>query len=579
MLTLIALTLGLCEDWCSNSCVDLNGDAHVECSDCAAPNRCRPGAPGFAPGSKRVGQSQVAVPLTDHCEAGSCGEEGDLGVRTSEHGQWTQTPTDFAPETVGQETHEHAKEATDIRSWKARSMCSAAKAQSKRLGSIVREMSATAGSEHDAWKALFDSRTLQPYHRRFPEQNEATRVVEMRVPPWLRHKIRQEAMRSKAIEGQVVDLLRPPGSYHLWTLQFENAALFHSSCIDFMDLNRDIVKSHFPTVADGGCHCNLFTPTAEHPPYGLHHASSLGFQDAFLSSQGVFAPDEHRSFHTAITSTVNSTFPFVVFDDHEPEAFSVDYATQTLLKEAELTSIDRNMIIFANLASPQTNRGRAGYPIAQSSAEVRVLMDFLNAMLWKHQACRHADGRQSARPDGGTTGGRGTAWDLKPGQALFFNNWRAHGDHEASSEGDDGALEDRVTIDLRCFSQMRLPPSARDAYEFVERELDPGLLAESVDTMECLLRLLNYSSHEAFLETVYGAAPWVSTVPANYVVGSILLNFINGGDRAFLHRNNIEGARRHFRRVEAVFAAGLDFDGFKACAQRVRPWHRVSQST
>ena len=42
-------------------------------------------------------------------------------------------------------------------------------------------------------------------------------------------------------------------------------------------------------------------------------------------------------------------------------------------------------------------------------------MDYVTALHWRQRACREAPAW-------------GTWWRLAPGEALFFNNWRAHSD-------------------------------------------------------------------------------------------------------------------------------------------------------
>merc|ERR1712190_313677 len=84
-----------------------------------------------------------------------------------------------------------------------------------------------------------------------------------------------------------------------------------------------------------------------------------------------------------------------------------------------------------------------------SATHLRVLMDYLHAVYYETKACGNA-----------TADSMGTYWDLEPGQALHFNNWRTHGDSGLGS-----SEHERVTMDLRCFSEMKVPFSFRDSYE------------------------------------------------------------------------------------------------------------------
>ena len=56
-----------CEDWCSESCSELNGDVTFECGACdAASNaRCYPGAPGYGPPGQQREQGIQRTPPPD----------------------------------------------------------------------------------------------------------------------------------------------------------------------------------------------------------------------------------------------------------------------------------------------------------------------------------------------------------------------------------------------------------------------------------------------------------------------------------------------------------------------------------
>merc|ERR1712087_1351 len=92
----------------------------------------------------------------------------------------------------------------------------------------------------------------------------------------------------------------------------------------------------------------------------------------------------------------------------------------------------------------------------------------------------------------------GSYWDLSPGEALYFNNWRVHG-----GSGVGSAEHDRITIDLRCFSEMDVPFPFRDSYDF-SRRVSPDMVNSHEKAAQCLLRLFNYSSPDDFLDTMFG---------------------------------------------------------------------------
>ncbi|KAL1520158.1 hypothetical protein AB1Y20_023628 [Prymnesium parvum] len=60
-----ASAAGLCEPWCSNSCMELNGDTQLECSACLEPHLCRPGQPGYG---RAAGSAPLADSSASQCE-------------------------------------------------------------------------------------------------------------------------------------------------------------------------------------------------------------------------------------------------------------------------------------------------------------------------------------------------------------------------------------------------------------------------------------------------------------------------------------------------------------------------------
>eukprot|EP00820_Chromera_velia_P019295 Cvel_7093.t1-p1 / transcript=Cvel_7093.t1 / gene=Cvel_7093 / organism=Chromera_velia_CCMP2878 / gene_product=hypothetical protein / transcript_product=hypothetical protein / location=Cvel_scaffold363:47250-47882(-) / protein_length=211 / sequence_SO=supercontig / SO=protein_coding / is_pseudo=false len=183
-------------------------------------------------------------------------------------------------------------------------------------------------------------------------------------------------------------------------------------------------------------------------------------------------------------------------------------------------------------------------------------MDFVVAAYWATEACGDP---KYAR------GGQGTIWETKPGQALILNNWRAHGDNpEVPPEvkEKDGL---RVSIDLRCFSKMKLPRGAK-----TEADVTNALLAfnelEWDRDARCLLKLLGYVDETEFFDTVFGPGKWNKKLTVRYTIGSLWLNFINGGKNSLMHSWQVEGMRRHFKRMEELAnGPGLDFEAFRTC--------------
>ena len=65
--------VGLCEEYCSSPCTELNGDVNIECAGCTEEFACRPGVAGFGPAG-RIGRSSGTTDATpsavqtDHSE-------------------------------------------------------------------------------------------------------------------------------------------------------------------------------------------------------------------------------------------------------------------------------------------------------------------------------------------------------------------------------------------------------------------------------------------------------------------------------------------------------------------------------
>ena len=145
-------------------------------------------------------------------------------------------------------------------------------------------------------------------------------------------------------------------------------------------------------------------------------------------------------------------------------------------------------------------------------------------------------------------------------------------------------------MDLRCFSGLdRIDGSGRfvrspvqagaSLWEQGARYTQTGFVGgaetdhaeervvQNVEERRCLLALLNYSSEREFMETIFGDSP--PDVPAAFVVGAISINFVNADRLSLMHEDNLEGMRRHYRRVRHALAAGLNLDAFSACIQRM----------
>lgn len=449
----------------------------------------------------------------------------------------------------------------------ARSLCDAADDQVSRLEVLFREIAEGRYQANAQIRGLGINMTqvgihvagllstpgeVRPYHVRPREQHIPTRVVEMVMPPWLQKQAFEEALLKMEVEKRLSKHSSKFG-YNPMSLSFENSQFIVPACVDFMHLNRRTVKKLFPEVHT--CYCNVFTvpPGQLGSSYGLHHASTPGAEYAPFGKLGWFSPAFHMSFHTALTPTSTDSAPFTVFDGHPPETFNVDYVISELQRawSSPSHSMSAEQWRLAQLAF-MLQRFDLPLPritLAAKLHERRVAMDYLTSLYWRERSCANA-----------TYAGRGTHWRLKPGQALLFNNWRAHSD-----SGFGTAEKIRVSLDLRCLSEYTVPRPFDSTTDFFSATRIPWVLDEE-GTKACLLALLNYSSPLEFLETV-GLAEALrdSAMPLTIATGSVMLGELNGGQASLMHESNMPGMRRHYQRVRDVVAAGGNLDAFRAC--------------
>jgi len=319
--------------------------------------------------------------------------------------------------------------------------------------------------------------------------------------------------------------------------EFDMAQLFVPSCIDFMDLNRDVVQKHFPEMQT--CQCNAFVVGKGTKAYGFHHGSTSGYEVGELFNHGLLAPEHHMSFHTAVTASNLTSNPFTIFDAASPEVFNNHFLIHHFRSLSESLPTEVMDLVKAALVM---------YEEKASMTHLRVYQDYLHAMYYLSTAC----GRDAPEM-------RGSYWDLQPGQALYFNNWRVHGDSELGS-----AEQDRVTMDLRCYSDMQVPYPFADSYEWTRR-LSPHQVNTYEKAAECLLRLFNYSTSSDFLRTVYGR-----DMPngVSYYSGLGNLGLLDAGEFSLMHEDQLAGMRRHSARVrDAYKMENLNFAAFASCYQ------------
>lgn len=264
------------------------------------------------------------------------------------------------------------------------------------------------------------------------------------------------------------------GNYFPLSTMFENCVLFIPSAKRFYDLNQEIVYEHFPEVETAVV--NAFVVTANKRSYGTHAASGIALQIPSLVKKRLGFPTEYRSFHTAVTPTPLNRQPFVIFEEAEVEAPNLQFVYEKMLEygldQEEKAAVDKALYLFLE--------GKL------SELDLPTVRDFLMAKYWSK---RYAD-----------TPSPGYYCDSRIGDALVFDNYRAHGDGTLPS-----SPKDRLTIDFRCFNRVHYPPGMHSGLDFI---VDPAerdyQIKRKRDSLEFLLATLGYESYEEFLRLVFG---------------------------------------------------------------------------
>lgn len=264
------------------------------------------------------------------------------------------------------------------------------------------------------------------------------------------------------------------GNYFPLSTMFENCVLFIPSAKRFYDLNLDIVRKHFPEVETAVV--NAFVVTANKRSYGTHSASGPALQIPSLVKKQLGFPTDYRSLHTALTPTPLDRQPFVIFEEAEVECPNLPYVYQQMceygLDAEEKAAVDKALFLFLE--------GKL------SEIDLPTVRDFLMAKYWSK---RYAD-----------TPSPGYYCDSRVGDALVFDNYRAHGDGTLPA-----SPKDRLTIDFRCFNRVHYPPGMTSGIDFIVDPADRNYQIERKRaSIEFLLTTLGYDSLGEFLHIIFG---------------------------------------------------------------------------
>ncbi|MFC9998712.1 hypothetical protein [Nocardia sp. NPDC127526] len=308
------------------------------------------------------------------------------------------------------------------------------------------------------------------------------------------------------------------GNYFPLSTMFENCVLFIPSAKRFYDLNQEIVHKHFPEVETAVV--NAFVVTANKRSYGTHAASGIALQIPSLVKKQLGFPTEYRSFHTALTPTPLDRQPFVIFEEAEQEAPNLQFVYEKMLEygldSEEKAAVDKALYLFLE--------GKL------SEIDLPTVRDFLMAKYWSK---KYAD-----------TPSPGYYCDSRIGDALVFDNYRAHGDGTLPS-----SPKDRLTIDFRCFNRVHYPAGMTSGLDFI---VDPAERDHQIKrkraSLEFLLATLGYEDIDEFLRLVFGGRHTEDINPFGLMT-DLQFGVYNKSEYHLLDQNLDD----HYERVERLY--------------------------
>lgn len=366
----------------------------------------------------------------------------------------------------------------------------------------------------------------------YPEPRP-TKIVRMNLDEDLGDKLRRQLRLQAVVAGSFSDT--SVGTYSPVSTMFENSVLFVPSAKRFYDINQDVVRQYFPEAETTVV--NAFVVPRGKKPYGTHSASGIALQIPSLVRKGLGFPKHYMSFHTALTPTPLVRQPFVIFEDAEVEAPNLQFVYQKLatydLSERERDSIGKALYLYTE--------GKL------SELDLPTVRDFLMAKYWEK---RYASSPSS-----------GYYHECKAGEALFFNNYRAHGDNTLPE-----ASEDRVTIDFRCFSKVSYPAGMSSGLDFiVDPEQRKYQRKRKGAAIEFLLTTLGYDDMNEFLRVVFGGRH--SNIDPFDLITDLQFGVYNRSKFHLLDQN----LDAHYERVERLYEQ-IERDGGYSLPERSRAY-------
>ncbi len=352
------------------------------------------------------------------------------------------------------------------------------------------------------------------------EDSPPTRVFDMDVDDTLIANLKRELKMRAAIDAAVssLDIVPDAMQYTPLSTHFENAVFFLPSAQRFYNRNKDTIYSTFPEIETAVV--NAFIVPANKRPYGVHNAASIGLQVAPLAKRGLAYPHTYVSFHCALTPTPIDRQPLVIWED--------------AVVESPNTSFLYDQIKSYDLDPDEARQVDKAYYLHDANK----LSEFDLPSIGHYLLCKYYEKKYSANPELAS----GYYCDAKPGQAVVFDNYRAHGDSTLPLSS-----ETRLTIDVRCFSKVKYPSDRMSGgIDFVMNpERKQREFQRKAAALECLLLLVGYDSIGEFLELTYGnqdVDPFQITTDLQFSVYNKTEHYILDQD-----------LEPHFERVEKVY--------------------------
>ena len=183
----------------------------------------------------------------------------------------------------------------------------------------------------------------------------------------------------------------------------------------------------------------------------------------------------------------------------------------------------------------------------QQHFALQSVREYVTLVYWELQACSRQD-----------KGGNSSWWSLNSGDAVVFNNYRAHSDAGLGSV--DHA---RYTIDLRCFDKIeKIPFEQKYSWDALATIFTHPLFHDVFHQqyrMECIPELFNTTTE--YIE---------SLIPGAFIqeiIGSISGNLIDRPEVSLVHNHSLNIAYYEYVK-NALDNNDYNIDAFVFCVEK-----------